>query len=656
MCGITGLLNFNNKANKQLREICVRMTNTLTHRGPDDSGIWVDPDYVYALGHRRLSILDLSPEGHQPMISSCGRYVIVFNGEVFNFQSIRKELDAQTAAPVFRGHSDTEVMLAAISAWGLKQAVQKFIGMFAFALWDRNEQTLHLVRDRLGIKPLYYGWAGNCFIFGSELKALTAHPEFAKEISRDALALYFRHRYIPAPYSIYQGVFKLYPGHILSIRPGNPTAAVNTPVHSEPYWSARDIWKHGADNPWEGSDEEAVNTLENLLKDAVQLRMISDVPLGAFLSGGIDSSTVVALMQSLSARPVKTFTIGFYEDSFNEAHYAKKVADHLGTDHTELYLHERDALSIIPALPEMYDEPFADQSQMPTYLVSKLAKESVTVALSGDGGDELFSGYQHYLDAFRQWRTVQKVPYFVRSRVLPLIKKISPDTIDNFILPLNAVLVKLGLSKGNVKQRLYNFADRLSNQSFLLFYRDLLSNSTSPCSNVLYAQEPATIFSDAVNSEDSFDLYQLMSLVDLITYLPDDILVKVDRASMAVSLEARVPLLDHRVVEFAARIPTALKVRTGKGKLLLRQVLKRYIPEELIERPKAGFAVPVGSWLRNPLRQWAEEMLDEKKLSEQGFLNTHLVRSSWMEHLKGTHNWEAYLWEVLMFQAWLEQE
>jgi asparagine synthase (glutamine-hydrolysing) len=656
VCGITGLFYLNGMDPDFLRQVNTRMTETLRHRGPDASGIWLDPNAGIALGHRRLSILDISPEGHQPMVSACGRYVITFNGEIYNFLALRRELESKGQAPQFRGNSDTEVMLAAISSWGLKRAMGEFIGMFAFALWDRKERCLHLVRDRVGIKPLYYGWAGRAFVFGSELKALRAHPDFGGQIHRDALALYFRDNCIPAPYSIYDCVFKLQPGHFLTISERRVPTPQKAPLKSEAYWSAREIWTRGAGNQWKGTEDEAADTLETLLRNSIDLQMISDVPLGAFLSGGIDSSTVVALMQSKSSRPVKTFTIGFHNDYYNEARHAKRVARHLGTDHTELYITDDDARMVIPGIPQMYDEPFADSSQIPTFLVSKLTREQVTVALSGDGGDELFSGYSKYYSAVRFWRLQRRIPLFAKTLLIPLVKKTPDYLLDALGFALNPIIAAMGFRPGSIGDRLHRFADRMSGDSFMSFYQVFTSLLIAPTEHVLGAEEPQTIPSSSLDLEARLDRYQLMSYLDFVSYLPDDILVKVDRASMAVGLEARLPVLDHRVVEFAAGVPSESKWRNGKGKWLLRQVLKRYVPEELTDRPKTGFGVPVEAWLRGPLRNWAEDLLDKNKLASQGYLANELVQKKWAEHSHGSRNWSSYLWAVLMFQSWLTNQ
>lgn len=628
MCGIAGYIT-NSTAFPAKREIIQAMTDTISHRGPDSADVWVEPQTGTALGHRRLAIIDLSPNGHQPMLSACGRYVIVYNGEVYNYAEIREELIRHGHS--FRGDSDTEVILSAIAQWGLRRAIERFIGMFAFALWDKEKKSLSLVRDRLGIKPLYYGFSGSVFLFGSELKAIRRHPAFTNEINRNALALYFRHNYIPAPYSIFEGIYKLRPGHICTV--GQNQAA---PLLEE-YWSAKDAWQAGLDSPYEGTTAEAVEDLEVLLKDAVGQRMISDVPLGAFLSGGIDSSAVVALMQAQSSRPVKTFSIGFHEEKFNEAKHAKAVAAHLGTDHTELYLTPADLLNVVPNIPEHWDEPFADSSQIPTYCVSKLAKENVTVSLSGDGGDELFTGYQRYF-ALDNWHTLERIPLPVRRLTAATLKKIPAKLFD--IL-------------GPIGSKIHWRLDMLSISSFSEFYRYFVSHHKNPESLVRDSKELITALTDN-NNKMAGDLFKQMTYWDIVSYLPDDILTKVDRASMAVSLEARVPLLDHRVVEFAGKLPTSYKVRDGQSKWLLRQVLYKYVPKELIERPKMGFGVPIDSWLKHDLREWAEDSLSADNLTSQGYLDVKAVRTMWSDYKKGQNNWHYYLWDILMFQSWLE--
>ncbi len=614
---------------------------TLAHRGPDDSGVFFDGQAGLGLSFRRLSIIDLSAEGHQPMVSASGRYVIVFNGEVYNFEEIRAEL----ISPPWRGHSDTEVMLAAIDRWGLEAAVKRFVGMFAFAVWDRQEHRLHLVRDRIGIKPLYYGQVDGSFVFASELKAIRAFPGFQAAIDRNALAAYMRFAYVPAPYSIYEDIRQLLPGHILTLNSAGETPAV------VPYWSAAEVAHSGVKSPVKGSDEEVVEQLHQILSDAVRLRMISDVPLGAFLSGGIDSSVLVALMQAQSARPVKTFTIGFHEGVYNEAAHAKKVAAHLGTDHTELFVTPQDALDVVPLLPSMYDEPFADSSQIPTYLVSKLARRHVTVALSGDGGDELFCGYSRYIFVHSLWRVLKTLPKSAARGMARAIQSISPATIDRILGSL-PVPQKLRNSPGH---KLHRLADHLAAQDPVEVYLRALSMWPDPSSVVLGSQEHDAVPQAIAKFRDMPSSVEMAMLTDLTNYLPDDILAKVDRASMAVGLEARVPVLDHRVVEFAWRLPMEFKLRRGKTKWALRQLLYRYVPAEFIERPKMGFSMPVDLWLRGPLRQWAEELLSAESLRRDGFFAVGPIREKWNQHLSGSRNWQYMLWPVLMFQAWIAQ-
>ncbi|MGH7231984.1 MAG: asparagine synthase (glutamine-hydrolyzing) [Nitrospiraceae bacterium] len=649
MCGIVGFIERSHRfGNDELRATVLNMANTLRHRGPDDSGAWTDAEIGIALGHRRLSILDLSPEGHQPMRSSCGRYVVSFNGEIYNFQALRSELEDLGYG--FRGHSDTEVMLACMSQWGLLSAVKRFNGMFAFALWDREERRLHLVRDRLGEKPLYYGWMGKIFLFGSELKSLRAHNGFQSEVNRDALTLYLRHNYIPAPYSIYRNIHKVQPGAIVTIDPVDGVSPVSTC-----YWSARAAAEQGVREPFLGDEREAVAHLDALLRDAVKLRMQADVPLGAFLSGGIDSSTIVALMQAQSDRPVQTFTVGFYEDGYNEAHHANAVAEHLATQHTELYVRPEEAMAVIPRLPILYDEPFSDASQIPTFLISELARRDVTVSLSGDAGDELFAGYNRYFLGRNIWNKIKWMPFKLRVLAARSLRGMSPQSWERLVRRLAPVLPK-AIRQRNPGDKIHKLAEILTVQSPETFYLGLVSHWRSPASLVLQASEPTTVLSDHAQWADLSDFTHRMMYLDMMTYLPDDILVKVDRASMGVSLEARVPFLDHRVVEFAWRLPVSMNVRQDQGKWLLRQLLHRYVPKALVERPKMGFGVPLHAWLRGPLREWAEDLLDEKQLRDQGFFDPKPIRELWTEHLSGARDWQYRLWVILMFQAWLEHE
>ncbi|MBN3907575.1 MAG: asparagine synthase (glutamine-hydrolyzing) [Nostoc sp. NMS1] len=646
MCGITGFWDISKQfSGEHLDETIQKMSKTLLHRGPDDGGIWTDVEVGIALGHRRLSIVDLSPSGHQPMMSANGRYMVVFNGEIYNFLELRRELTQ--LGHNFRGHSDTEIMLAGFSEWGLDKAIRRFNGMFAFALWDRQERILHLGRDRLGEKPLYYGWQGSTFLFTSELKALKAHPNFQAEINRDALTQFLRYSYLPAPYSIYQGIYKLPPGTLLSWN--------GIDAHPDPltYWSAREVAELGIAEPFMGSESEAVIQLEALLREAVGLRMVADVPLGAFLSGGIDSSTIVALMQAQSSQPVKTFTIGFNEEAYNEAKHAKAVAQHLGTDHTELYVNPKEALEVIPKLPLLYDEPFSDVSQIPTFLVSQLAKQQVTVSLSGDGGDELFAGYNRYLFGRKIWQAIGWIPITVRKNSARALTSVSPQSWNRGFANVNALLPSR-IKQPEFGNKLHTFSEIMALPNPKAIYTKLVSHWEDPKALVIDGLEPPTTLSNSQNWPHLLDFIQCMMFLDTVTYLPDDILVKVDRASMGVSLEGRIPFLDHRLVEFAWRLPLSMKIRNGQGKWLLRQVLYKYVPPTLVERPKVGFGVPINSWLRGSLRDWAEELLNENRLKDEGFFNPKPIREKWEEHLSGAASWEYRLWDVLMFQAWLE--
>lgn len=618
------------------------MTDAIRHRGPDDEGAWYSAEHGVALGFRRLAILDLSPTGHQPMLSPDSRYVIVFNGEIYNFGSLREELLAE--GHTFRGTSDTEVMLAAIYHWGLTAAVQRFNGMFAFALWDVQTRTLHLVRDRLGVKPLYYGWLGKALVFASELKSLRAYPAFRQEIDRNALALFLRYSYIPAPFTIYQGIYKLEPGHILTVKPGADVGD----ERKESYWSARAAVENGIAHPFPGDAQEALEALDSLLTRSVRLRMIADVPLGAFLSGGVDSSTIVSLMQKQSRLPVRTFTIGFHEAGYNEARYASAVAKHLGTDHTELYVTPDQARAVIPRLPTLYDEPFADVSQIPTFLVSELARRHVTVILSGDGGDELFGGYNRYLWSMRIWNMVGWAPLSLRRMAARGLSFLNPVRWGKILAPT-------GLP--NPSDKIHKLAEVIRTSAREGIYLDLVSHWKYPDQVVIGGQEPLTALTDSARWVNTATFAERMMSLDLITYLPDDILAKVDRASMGVSLEARTPYIDdHEVVEFAWKLPIGWKIRGGQSKWILRQLLYRYVPLGLIKRPKMGFSVPIDAWLCGPLRQWGEELLEERRLRREGFFHPAPIRQRWKEHLSGVRNWQYCLWNVLMFQAWLEAQ
>ena len=647
MCGLVGFLGGDDSHNADA--LLQQMAGMLAHRGPDDAGVWFDHVQRIGLGHRRLSIVDLSLAGHQPMMSVSERYVIAFNGEIYNHLALRNKLQGADNSQNWRGHSDTETLLAGFEAWGVRATVEQAIGMFAIAVWDQQTQSLTLVRDRIGEKPLYYGWQGDTFLFGSELKALRVHPAFFAVIDRQALCLYMRHNYIPAPYSIYQNIAKLGPGCLLTVSLSQCEPQIQT------YWSVTHVAVDGVAHPFRGSAEQAVGELEVLLSDAISQQMMADVPLGAFLSGGIDSSTVVALMQVQSDRPVKTFTIGFNEEGYNEAVHAKAVAAHLGTDHTELYVTSQQALDVIPRLPSLYCEPFADSSQIPTFLVSQLARQHVTVSLSGDAGDELFCGYNRYVLTQRLWSNLSRVPPSFRHMAASALISIPPIVWNTLLCPLQGLL-PASIRQANLGDKLHKGAGVLPSESLNALYLGLTSHWDDPASVVLGANEPQTMLTGNVPLLAALDDIQRMMILDAMTYLPDDILVKVDRASMGVSLESRIPFLDHRVVEFAWRLPQSMKLRDGVGKWILRQVLYRHVPKALIERPKLGFGVPIDVWLRGSLREWAEELLNESRLQREGYFNPLPIRQKWAEHLSGKRNWQYHLWGVLMFQAWLETQ
>lgn len=651
MCGIAGFLDLSRRyGSQELQATVMNMVNRLHHRGPDDVGVWADAGAGIALGHRRLSIVDLSPEGHQPMRSVCGRYVISFNGEVYNFQELRYELEGLGCT--FRGHSDTEVMLSCISQWGILAAVKRFNGMFAFALWDRQERELHLVRDRMGEKPLYYGWVGKVLMFGSELKALRAYPGIRMEVDRGSVALFLRHNCVPAPHSIYKGVWKVMPGTITTVSSMNTDCSPTV----DTYWSVQAAVERGMAEPFEGSEIDAVACLDELLKDAIKHQMISDVPLGAFLSGGIDSSTIVALMQAQSERPVRTFTVGFHEAEFNEATHAKAVAQHLGTAHTELYVTPEQTLAVIPKLPALYDEPFSDPSQVPTFLISEMAKRDVTVVLSGDAGDELFGGYTRYFSGLDILSKIQLIPAMMRKPVVRGIRMLSSESWGNLFRIIGPLLPK-GLQYRNPGHKLHKVAKMLLSGEGEGIYVLMGAQWNDGSSPVIGEFEPSySVGNASLWNNHRMQYQERMMSADMISYLPDVILVKVDRASMGVSLESRIPLLDHRVVEFAWQIPLSMKIRKRTGKWLLRQVLSKYVPASLIDRPKMGFGVPIDAWLRGPLREWGEDLLDEKRLLDEGYFRSDPIRKKWSDHIAGTANHEYDLWNVLMFQAWLEHQ
>lgn len=629
------------------------MTASLHHRGPDDEGIWLDKRVGVALGHKRLAVLDLSPAGHQPMISASGRYIIVFNGEIYNHLELRKQFNRLAVDTYrrnsWRGYSDTETLLAGFELLGVKETIRNTVGMFALAVWDTNSLTLTLARDRFGEKPLYYGWQGSVFLFGSELKALRRHTAFRSEINRDALALYLRHNYISAPYSIYRDIHKLLPGTYLEIHLGQYKAKPMT------YWSAREQAELGQRQPYTGTEEQAISELEELIRQSLLGQIVADVPLGAFLSGGVDSSTVVSLMQELSSRPVKTFTIGFHEARYNEAKHAKAVAQHLGTEHTELYVTPAKAMEIIPKLPSLYDEPFSDSSQIPTFLVAQLTRHYVTVALSGDGGDELFGGYNRYFWARSIWRGIKWLPQAMRCKLARTISSLPPDSW-NYIFSKVSGFLPLRFRITQPGDKAHRLAEILTVEDSEALYLGLVSQWKSPTDVVIGSNEPTTALTAGCGTVNLKEFEQRMMYLDAISYLPDDILVKIDRAAMGISLETRVPFLDHRIAEFAWRLPLSLKVRNGQGKWILRQVLHKYVPRNLIERPKMGFGVPIDIWLRGPLREWAETLLDESRLRREGFFHPEPIRQKWREHLSGNSNWQYYLWNILMFQAWLLEQ
>jgi asparagine synthase (glutamine-hydrolysing) len=648
MCGIAGFIG-GRWDGAEAEDRLVRMTGAIAHRGPDDVGTWCDADARVALGHRRLSIVDLSHEGHQPKASASGRWMIVFNGEIYNFRTLRAELEALGAT--CRGHSDTEVMLAAIEAWGLDAAVRRFAGMFAFAVWDREERALHLVRDRMGEKPLYYGRGSDgALLFGSELKAMRAYPGWSGEVDRGVLAAYLRFNYVPGPYSIYAGVRKLPPGHRAVVR----ADAREPELHR--YWSIEEAARTGREAVV-GDEDASVDGLDAVLRTVVAEEMVADVPLGAFLSGGIDSSLIVALMQAQSARPVRTFTIGFAERAYNEAEHAKAIARHLGTEHTELYVTPEDLLGVVPRLPVLYDEPFADSSQVPTFLVAQLARQHVTVALSGDGGDELFGGYNRYFWGRRLWSWLGRAPRPARRAAAAAIRAVPPqrwDSVASSMRPLLPAALR-GASGPGPGDRLHKLAGILAVREPLGLYRQLVSLWDEPERVVLGAREaPTRVFAAAPlpGGPRPASFVEQMMVIDTETYLPDDILVKVDRASMGVSLETRAPFLDHRVAEYAWKLPLDHKVQGGQGKRVVQRLLHRYVPREMVERPKMGFGIPLDSWLRGPLRDWADDLLSPDRLRRDGYFDVELVSRRWSEHRSGTRNWQYALWGVLMFQAW----
>jgi asparagine synthase (glutamine-hydrolysing) len=648
MCGIAGFVGGNWSSERDISATLGRMVASLRHRGPDHSATWTDPDANVAFTHNRLAILDLSPAGNQPMDSSTGRYVIVYNGEIYNHLELRRELAGSGFHHNWRGHSDTETLLAAIESWGTRAALEKARGMFAFAFWDKSTRELTLARDRLGEKPLYYGRQriDGPFLFGSELKAIAQHDGFSREIDRQALTLLLRYNYIPAPFSIYRGIAKLRPGCFLVLKPGNAEPVI------EEYWSAASVAEQGVAHPLQLSEGEATDELERLLRDSIRQQMIADVPIGAFLSGGVDSSAVAALMQELSTRPVKTFTIGFREKGYDEAEHAKAVARHLGTEHTELYVTPDEARAVIPELPHIYDEPFADSSQIPTHLVSSLAREQVTVALSGDGGDELFGGYTRYVLTSELWDRISSIPKPIRAGAARALMMVPPSAWTKLGTAVGGILPQIA-RLGRLGDRIHKGAPLLRSDNAAELYCGMVSLWRDPASIVIGASEPRSEVTGAAPPLTGLGAIEWMMALDMLGYLPNDILVKVDRAAMAVSLETRVPYLDHRIVEFAWRLPFKFKVKDTQSKWILRQLVYRHVPKHLIERPKMGFGVPIGSWLRGPLREWAEELLNQRRMADEGYFRPGPIRRIWEAHLSGRVDNQHSLWTILMFQSWL---
>jgi asparagine synthase (glutamine-hydrolysing) len=648
MCGITGFIQYKGGAPDELRRRCQAMADTIIHRGPDAGGVWVDSSFPLALGHRRLSIIDLSAAGAQPMESASGRYVLSFNGEVYNFPRLRQEPGLSDYP--FQGHSDTEVILAAVEHLGVEKAVSKLEGMFALAVWDRKERCLWLARDRVGKKPLYYGWCKNSFLFGSELKALRKHPDFDQELDRDALGQYMQYGWVSQPHSIYRQVRQLPPGSLLKVAQDcSPWGA-----HPVQYWSAKGVAEYGQSNKFSGSYEEAIDALDTVLKQAVDDRMVADVELGALLSGGIDSSMIVALMQKSSDRPVKTFSIGFWEEKYNEAEYASAVARHLETEHHEIYVTPDQALDVVEHLPHIYDEPFADSSQIPTYLVCKLAREQLKVVLTGDGGDEQMAGYRRYKNCLNHWHDVQRIPQPARNVMGSFTSALGTGSWR---------FAKKYADQGKTVPRWTRKLAKISQRSgnwTATSPQHILANKFNSCLAVDQfvpgAVDPMTPLSDPSYWADVQDPLMAMLHYDYIGYLPDDILVKVDRASMAVGLEARAPLLDHRVLELAWSLPREYLFDGRTGKRVLRDLLMRYVPRELIDRPKRGFSVPVKEWMVGPLRDWVEDLISEQTLKEQGIFDPASIREAWQQHLYGWANHSELLWSVLMFQAWLKAQ
>lgn len=645
MCGIAGFIDPEGFSLKNAKQIGKAMGKSIQHRGPDDSGLWIDKDYGVTLSHQRLAIIDLSESAHQPMTSSSGRYVICFNGEIYNHKDLRSELESSGKSPLWRSHSDTETILACIDVYGLKETLVKLVGMFSIALWDNSAKEVILARDRTGEKPLYYGANGRLLLFGSELKALLAHPKFTPKINRDALCLYLRHNYIPQPHSIYEGIKKLPPGHFVKLK----KSAI-----PEEYWSLNQNITSAKLNPFLGSETEALSQLDKLLVSTVKGQMQADVPLGAFLSGGVDSSLILAIMQEQSSYPIESFTIGFDNKEFNEAPFGKEVAKYLGTNHNELYVSSKTAREVIPNLPKIYDEPFSDSSQIPTFLVSEMAQKQVKVCLSGDGGDEVFGGYNRYTWGNSFLSKQVNIPKPFRTFATKLITSIPPSIWNKLLAPAFQ-LTPQKFRYSNIGEKLHKIAKIFNCSSFEEVYRVLISHWNFPENIVIGGHEPQTILTSKGEIPNNLSNEEQMMFYDMMMYLPGDILVKIDRAAMSVSLETRAPFLDHRVIHLASQLPLDMKIRNGTNKWCLRQLLYKRVPKHLIERPKMGFGVPIGDWLRGPLRDWAEHLLAEKNIVQSGYFKNSDIQKKWKEHLSGDRNWHYYLWDILMFESWREE-
>ena len=642
MCGIAGFINPKGFEITKARNIGKSMAHSMKHRGPDDVGFWADSAFGVMFVHQRLSIIDLTNSAHQPMLSASGRYILCYNGEVYNHQELRHELNVCKKAPIWRGHSDTETILACIDTYGLKKTLTKLVGMFALALWDKSTNEVLLARDRIGEKPLYYGQNGELLFFGSELKALRAHPDFMPEVNRDVISLYLRYNYIPQPHSIYKGIKKLPPGHFVKLKKNSKPEA---------FWSLNKVVNSRKLNSIKVSETGNLKILNNLLKKVVEGQMQADVPLGAFLSGGVDSSLIVALMQEQSFLPINTFSIGFENKYFNEAPFAKEVAKHLCTKHHELYISDKTARDVITHLPTLYDEPFSDSSQIPTFLISQMAQKHVKVSLTGDGGDELFSGYNRYKLGHKFWPKLRLIPSSLRFFIAKIITTLPPSSWDKVLGPA-LYLAPNKFKYYNIGEKLYKTASIFDQSTIEDIYKILISNLNKPENIIIGSKEPKTILTSFNDLNHELTSVEKMMYYDMLMYLPDDILVKVDRAAMGVSLETRTPFLDHRLVELAWQLPFNMKIRNGINKWCLRKLLYKRVPKHLIERPKMGFGVPIGEWLRGPLRDWTENLLNERKIKESGYFDSVEIQKKWQEHLSGQYNWHYFLWNILMFESW----